>query len=88
MNRIRLYRAGCPNGFTGDTHCFSSLKQLMEIPEVAACSGLRFKRFSVCRDTPASLMAEYQGTWSVVGTLQHDVPELPTWQYKKLLYAA
>lgn len=88
MNRIRMYRAGLPNGFPGDTFEFSTLAELTSIPAVQEAMRPGFKRWSVCRDLPLTLMIDVIGGWAVVGFLKDDLPALPTWQYRKLSYAA
>lgn len=89
FKHLRLYRAGCPDGFPGDRCAFITATGLFSIPEVAVFAGRPgFKTFSVDPDGLV-LMAEYHGggTWDVVGYLSAPVAGLPAWQYKHLAYA-
>lgn len=84
MNKIVQHRPAYFDGFEKEVVPFATTEELLAIPFVARFRELDgFHRYSVCRDhPPMMLMAEVEEgrTWWVIGHLDDDHPDLPTWK--------
>lgn len=84
MNTIKQHRPAYFTGFNNEVVSFTTTDELLAIPFVAGFRDLDgFHRHSVSRDgVRLMLMAELNDgrKWWVIGYLDEDCPDLPTWK--------